>query len=124
MSSGFVAESTAVCAGAINTKSLAARAGVCGAGGPQLPGANAIWNTTGQVLLGDVAACDVASGDIASVSNSPCRKKVLALCGRRLGGKGESRRGKGQVFRWLSVSETGGQQFLTDVTARNHGSQR
>ena len=54
MSSGFAAESTAVCAGAKNTKSLAARAGVRGAGGEPIPSANAVWSLGGQVVVNDV----------------------------------------------------------------------
>jgi hypothetical protein len=48
--------STAVCAVAKNAKSLAARAGYCGAGSEPMPDADAMWNTNGQVLASDVAA--------------------------------------------------------------------
>jgi len=42
-----------------NTKSLAARAGGCGAHGQPIPSANAMRHTNGQVLVNDVAARDV-----------------------------------------------------------------
>jgi len=48
--------STAVCAVAKNTKSLAARAGGCGAGGQPIPSANAMWHTNGQMLMSDPRA--------------------------------------------------------------------
>ena len=89
MSSGFAAESTVVCAAAKNTKSLAARADGCGPGSQPIPRADAVWNINGQVLVSDVAARDVQAATSPRVSNSPCRKKVLALCGRRLRGRGE-----------------------------------
>ena len=102
MSSGFAAESTAVCARAKNTKSLAARAGGCGASSQPMPGANAMWNTAGQVLLGDVAARDVQAATSPANRIAPARTKSWRFAGGGLGSGGENRRGKGQVFGWPS----------------------
>ena len=115
---------TAVCAGAKNTKSLAACAGSCGVGSQPMPGANAMWNTGGQVLLGDVAARDVQAATSPANRIAPARTKSWRFAGGGLGSGGENRRGKGQVFGWPSGLDTGGQQILSDVAARNHGSQR
>ena len=82
--------STAVCAGAKNTKSLAACAGSCGVGSQPMPGANAMWNTAGQVLLGDVAARDVQAATSPANRIAPARTKSWRFAGGGLGGGGEN----------------------------------
>ena len=67
--------STAVCAGAKNTKSLAARAGGCGAGGEPIPSANAVWHTNGHVSVSDVAARDVQA------ATPPCLRHTVVPAG-------------------------------------------
>ena len=92
MSSGFAAESTAVCAGAKNSKSLAARASSCGADNQPILNANAVWNINGQVLVSDVAARDVQA------ATSPASR--IARAGRkswRFAGDGSGARGKAGV---------------------------
>jgi hypothetical protein len=92
MSSGFAAESTAVCAGAKNTKSLAARVGGCGLGSQPILNANAVWNINRQVLVSDVAARDVQA------ATSPASR--IARAGRkswRFAGDGSGARGKAGV---------------------------
>jgi hypothetical protein len=56
MSSSFAAESTAVCAEAKHSKSLAARVSGYGAGSQPIPSANAVWITDGQAVANDEAA--------------------------------------------------------------------
>jgi hypothetical protein len=82
--------STAVCAGAKNTKSLAACAGSCGAGSQPMPGANAMWNTAGRVLLGDVAARDVQAATSPANRIAPARTKSWRFAGGGLGSGGEN----------------------------------
>jgi hypothetical protein len=79
--------STAVCAEAKNMKSLAARTGSYGAGGQPMPGANATWNTNGQVLVSDVAARDVQAA--TSPANRIARARTKSW---RFAGGGEGRR--------------------------------
>jgi hypothetical protein len=99
MSSGFAAKSTAVCAGAKNSKSLAARVSGYGAGSQPIPSANATWHTNGQVLMSDVAARDVQAATSPASRIARGGRKSWRFAGDGSGVAGRSRRGKGQVFR-------------------------
>jgi hypothetical protein len=92
--------STAVRAEAKNMKSLAARTGSYGTGGQPMPGANAMWNTNGQVLVCDVAARDVQAATSPANQIAHARTKSWRFAGDGSGVAGQSRRGKGQVFGW------------------------
>ena len=81
--------STAVCAAAKNTKSLAARAGSCGAGSQPIPSTNAKWHTNGQMLVSDVAARDVQAATSPANRIAPARTKSWRFAGGGLGGGGE-----------------------------------
>ena len=82
--------STAVCAEAKNTKSLAARASTCGPGSQPIPRANAVWNIAGMVMLGDVAARDVQAATSPAFRIAPAKTKSWRFAGGVLGGGGEN----------------------------------
>jgi hypothetical protein len=81
--------STAVCAEAKNTKSLAARACSCGVGNEPMPDANAMWNTNDQVLASDVAALNVQAATSPANCLAYAGTKSWRFVGDGSGAEGE-----------------------------------
>ena len=99
--------STAVCAEAKNTGSLAARMGGCGPGSQPIRDTNAICGPDGQVLVSDVAACDVRSGDIAQRFGWPRPEDSLgALRAAAPGEEGKAEAAKAESVTALHIGET------------------
>jgi hypothetical protein len=116
--------STAVCVAAKNPKSLAARAGVCGAGGPPTPGTNMMCNGTGHVLLRDVAARDVQAATSPASRIARAGRKSWRFAGDGSGARGKAGAAKAKSFDGFPCRKPAVSNSPPDVTARNHGSQR
>jgi hypothetical protein len=124
MSSGFVAESTAVCAGAKNLRSLAARASGYGLGSQPIPGANTMWGTNGRFLVSDVAARDVQAATSPANQIAHARTKSWSFAGGGLGGGGEKPT-RQRPSLWMAFRVGNRRSANSQRCGReNHGSQR